>query len=102
MCPLTLKLTLKAARCVGDHEDISNFTGSSDSAEESSILLNQMVLTGCDPCTPNMPHWRENESVDCQTCLIVAHCQGDHVGTSNSGVGSDGAENRRGSDSWLS
>ena len=70
MCPLTLKLTLKAARCVGDHEDISNSAGSSDSAEESFILLNQMVLTGCDPCTPNMPHWRENESEDCQTCLI--------------------------------
>ena len=45
MCPLTLKLTLKAARCVGDHVDISNSAGSSDSAEESAILLNQMVLT---------------------------------------------------------
>ena len=69
MCPLTLKLTCKAARCVGDHVYISNSAGSSDSAEGSSILLNQMVLTGCDPCTqhatlarkrirwlPNMSH----------------------------------------------
>jgi len=70
MCPLTLKLTFKAARCVGDHENISNSAGSSDSAEECFILLNQMVLTGCDPCAPNMPHWRENESEDRQTCLI--------------------------------
>ena len=43
---------------------------SSDSAEEISILLNQMVLTGCDPCTPNMPYWCENVSVDCQACFI--------------------------------
>ena len=46
MCPLTLKFILKGARCVGDHVDISNPAGSSDSAEESFILLNQMVLTG--------------------------------------------------------
>ena len=52
ICPLSLGLTLKAARCIGDHVEISNSAGSSDSAEESSILLNQMVLTGCGPCTP--------------------------------------------------
>ena len=45
MCLLTLKLTLKAARCVGNHVNISNSAGSSNSAEESFILLNQMVLT---------------------------------------------------------
>ena len=50
--------------------DISNSAGSSDSAEESFILLNQMVLTGCVPCTPNTTFWCENVSVDCQTCLI--------------------------------
>ena len=55
MCPLTLKLNFKVARCVGDHVDVSNSAGSSDSAEESFILLNQMVLTGCVPCTLNMP-----------------------------------------------
>jgi hypothetical protein len=55
MCPLTLNLIFKVARCVGDHVDISNSAGSSDSAEESFILLNQMVLTGCVPCTLNTP-----------------------------------------------
>ena len=55
MFPLTLKLIFKVARCVGDHVDISNSAGSSDSAEESFILLNQMVLTGCVTCTLNMP-----------------------------------------------
>jgi hypothetical protein len=55
MCPLTLILIFKVARCVGDHVDISNSAGSSDSAEESFILLNQMVLTGCVPCTLNTP-----------------------------------------------
>ena len=48
MCPLTLKPIFKVARCVGDHVDILNSAGSSGSAEESYILLNQMVLTGCD------------------------------------------------------
>ena len=55
MYPLTLKLNFKVARCVGDHVDISNSAGSSDSAEESFILLNQIVLTLYVPCTPNMP-----------------------------------------------
>ena len=45
----------KVARCVGDHMDISNSAGSSHSAEESFILLDQMVLTRCVPCTLNMP-----------------------------------------------
>jgi hypothetical protein len=47
MCPLTLKLIFKVARCVGDHVDISNSAGSYDSAEESFILFYQMVLTRC-------------------------------------------------------
>ena len=33
MCPLTLNLIFKVARCVGDHVDISNSAGSSESAE---------------------------------------------------------------------
>jgi len=70
MCPLTLKLIFKVARCVCDHVDISNSAGSSDSAKESFTLLNQMVLTGCVPCTLNMPIWCENVPADCQTCLI--------------------------------
>jgi len=53
MCPLALKFIFKVARCVGDHADISNSEGSSDSVEESFILLNQVVLTGCVPCTLN-------------------------------------------------
>jgi len=70
MCPLGLKIIFKVWSCEGDHVDISNFAGSSDSAKESSILLNQMVLAGCVPCTLNTPLWCENVSVDCQTCLI--------------------------------
>jgi len=48
------QLILKVARCEGDHVDISNSGSSSDSAEESFILLNQMVLAECVPCSLQM------------------------------------------------
>ena len=69
-CPLTVNHVLKCTHCQDDHVDPSNSAGSSNSAEESFILLNQMVLTGCVPCTLNTPFWCEHVSVDCQTCLI--------------------------------
>ena len=69
-CPLVVKHVSKFSIFQGDHVDTSNFAGSSDIAEESFILLNQVVWTGCVPCTLNMLHWRENVSVGCQTCLI--------------------------------
>ena len=69
-CPLTATHVSKCASCQGDHVDISNPAGSSNSAEKSFILLNQMVLAGCVPCTLNTPFWCEYVSVDCQTCLI--------------------------------
>jgi len=102
MFPLALRLISKAARCVGDHVGASNSAGSSDNAEESFILLNQVFRLDVSLAHPTCHS-------DAKTCPLavkhvskVAICQGDQVGTSNSGVRSDGAENRRGSGSWLS
>jgi hypothetical protein len=43
MCPLTLKLIFKVARCVGDHVGTPNSEDGSSGAEEIFVYLVQML-----------------------------------------------------------